>query len=72
MKTQNYNPSPWEQTFAQIITDLKDTIQNQLSEAKIVDVHTELEVDNPSVRFNLEDSDGDPHEIVVRVIERID
>lgn len=72
MKTQNYNPSPWEQTFAQIITDLKDNIQNQLSEAKIIGVQADLESDNPSVRFNLEDDDGDPHDIVVRVIERID
>ncbi|MGB3589449.1 MAG: hypothetical protein WBA23_23080 [Tunicatimonas sp.] len=72
MKTQNYNPSPWEKTFARIIADLKDSIQNQLSEAKIVEVQAELEADNPSVRFNLEDNDGDSHEIVVRVIERID
>ncbi len=72
MKTQNYNPSPWEQTFAQIIADLKDNIQSQLSEAKIVEVQAELEADNPSVYFNLEDNDGDSHEIVVRVIQRID
>ncbi|MEM8965887.1 MAG: hypothetical protein AAGE93_05685 [Bacteroidota bacterium] len=68
----NYNPSPLEQTFAQIIVDLKDTIQNQLSDSKITYARAELEIDNPSVFFTVEDSDGDQHQIVVRIIQRID
>ncbi|MEM9829496.1 MAG: hypothetical protein AAF944_02605 [Bacteroidota bacterium] len=72
MKTQNYNPSPLEQTFAQIIVDLKDTIQDQLSDSKIVYARAELETDNPSVFFTVEDSDGDQHQMVIRVVQRID
>lgn len=72
MKTTQYNPSPLERSFAQAIAGLQRHIEEQLSGTKITGVHTELNVDNPLVHFRLEDAEGDSHEVVVRVIQRID
>ncbi|MEQ9437564.1 MAG: hypothetical protein RIG62_00905 [Cyclobacteriaceae bacterium] len=72
MKTQQYNPSPLERSIAQAIVALQNDIQNQLPGIKITGSKTVMETDNPMVHFQLEDAEGDYHEVVIRVIQRID
>lgn len=72
MKTQNYNPSPLEKTFAEAILALQENIQEQLNGPKITNVKADLKADNPLIHFALSDAEGDEHEIVIRIIQRID
>ena len=44
-------------------------IEKHLQDNKIVGVEPNLTRDNPMVKFNLVDKDGDPHEIVVRIVQ---
>ena len=69
MKTASYNPSPLEVDFANALFILQNDIEKHLQGNKIINVESDLNRDNPSVRFNLLDKDGDPHEIVLRVIQ---
>jgi hypothetical protein len=69
MKTSSYNPSPLEVDFANALYILQHDIQKHLQGNQVVNVETQLNKDNPMIKFNLLDSDGDPHEIVVRVIQ---
>lgn len=72
MNTQRYNPSPLEVEFAKAITELQQQIQERLTDNAIVKVKSDLETDNPQVNFTLHDKDGDDHEIVIKIIQRID
>ena len=72
MKTENYNPSQIETEFAQAIIDLQAELEKKLSGNKIVKVENKIEQDNPQLFIELEDSDGDPHEIVIKIIQRAD
>ena len=72
MKTQSYNPSPLEVSFAQAIASLQEQIAQKLPDLDLLEVQSDTAVDNPLLRFHLQDPDGDRHEIVVQVIERID
>lgn len=72
MKTQNYNPSPLEKTFAEAILALQENIQEQLGSSIITNIKADLKADNPLIHFKLEDAEGDEHEIVIRIIQRID
>lgn len=69
MKTSTYNPSPIEVDFANALFILQKEIQKHLQDNQIVNVETQLNRDNPSVKFSLLDKDGDPHEVVVRIIQ---
>jgi hypothetical protein len=69
MKTSSYNPSPLEVDFANALYILQHEIQKHLQGNQVVNVETQLNKDNPMIKFNLLDQDGDPHEIVVRVIQ---
>ena len=69
MKTSSYNPSPIEVDFANALFLLQKEIEKHLQENKIAKVETQLKKDNPMIKFNLVDKDGDPHEIVVRIIQ---
>lgn len=69
MKTSTYNPSPIEVDFANALYVLQKEIEKHLRDNQITKVETQIKSDNPMVRFNLVDKDGDPHEIVVRVIQ---
>ncbi len=44
-------------------------IEKHLQNNEIVHVETNIKRDNPMVKFNLLDKDGDPHEIVVRIVQ---
>ena len=69
MKTSIYNPSPLETDFANALFGLQKEIEKRLPDMQVIDVETHAKNDNPLVKFNLLDKDGDPHEIVVRIIQ---
>jgi hypothetical protein len=69
MKTVAYNPSPLEVDFANALIILQKDIQKHIQGAKIVNVESNINRDNPMVKFSLVDSDGDPHEIVMRIVQ---
>lgn len=69
MKTSSYNPSPLEVDFANALQAVQKEIEKRLPDNQITLVETHLKRDNPMVKFSLLDKDGDPHEIVVRIIQ---
>jgi hypothetical protein len=69
MKTSTYNPSPLEVDFANALYILQKELEKHLQGNQITNVETQLKKDNPMVRFSMVDKDGDPHEIVVRIIQ---
>jgi hypothetical protein len=69
MKTSTYNPSPLEVDFANALYILQKDLEKHLQGNQITKVETFLKRDNPMVKFNMVDKDGDPHEIVLRVIQ---
>jgi hypothetical protein len=69
MKTSIYNPSPLEVDFANALEALQKEIEKRLPGQQIVKVENQLRRDNPMVRFNMIDKDGDPHEVVIRIIQ---
>lgn len=72
MKTLNYNPSIFETNLAKAISACKGEIQKNLKDMKIVETSEEMQRDNPLLIFQLEDQDGDRHEVVIKVIQRPD
>ena len=72
MKTLEYNPSWLEIVIAEAISDLHNQIEPRLNGTKIIDVEPNLKLDNPRIKFTLQDADGDRHTIVVQVIQKID
>lgn len=71
MKTQQYNPSPLEQELANAIANLQSELSQRLS-GEIIEVKSTLKADNPKLDIRLRDSDGDEHQLVVQIIQRID
>jgi hypothetical protein len=69
MKTDSYNPSPLEIDMANALFIVQKEIEKHLQNNEIVHVETNIKRDNPMVTFNLLDKDGDPHEIVVRIVQ---
>jgi hypothetical protein len=69
MKTSSYNPSTLEVDFANALFILQNEIEKHVQHTTITKVETFLKRDNPMVRFSMVDKDGDPHEIVVRIIQ---
>jgi hypothetical protein len=69
MKTSSYNPSPLEVDMANALFIIQKEIEKHLQDNEIVHVETNINRDNPMVKFNLLDKDGDPHEIVVRIVQ---
>jgi hypothetical protein len=69
MKTSSYNPSPLEVDMANALFIVQKEIEKHLQDNEIVHVETNINRDNPMVKFNLLDKDGDPHEIVVRIVQ---
>jgi hypothetical protein len=69
MKTAAYNPSSLEVDFANALIILQKDIQKHLQGNQIVNIESNINRDNPMVKFSLVDKDGDPHEIVVRIIQ---
>ncbi|MCC5931196.1 MAG: hypothetical protein JJU28_18250 [Cyclobacteriaceae bacterium] len=71
MKTLSYNPSPLEVDFTKAIVGLEKEIEQKIG-MKIHKVDADIHADNPSLRFYLEDADGDKHQVVIRVIQKPD
>ncbi|HET9055056.1 MAG TPA: hypothetical protein VFM90_12830 [Cyclobacteriaceae bacterium] len=69
MKTSTYNPSPLEVDFANALFILQQEIQKHLHDNEVINVESDIKQDNPTVKFSLLDKDGDPHEIVIRIIQ---
>ncbi|RAV98083.1 hypothetical protein [Pseudochryseolinea flava] len=69
MKTSTYNPSPLEVDFANALYILQKELEKHLQDNQIIHVESHIRKDNPMVKFSLLDKDGDPHEIVVRIIQ---
>jgi hypothetical protein len=69
MKTSSYNPSPLEIDFANALLVLQKELEKNLPDNQIIHVETQIRRDNPMVKFSLLDKDGDPHEVVIRVIQ---
>jgi hypothetical protein len=69
MKTSSYNPSPLEVDMANALFIVQKEIEKHLQDNEIIHVETNINRDNPMVKFNLLDKDGDPHEIVVRIVQ---
>lgn len=69
MKTSTYNPSTIEVDFANALYILQDQIQKHLKDNEIVHVESDIRKDNPQVKFSLLDKDGDPHEVMIRIVQ---
>lgn len=72
MKTEHYNPSQLEVELSYGLTEITGELEKYLTHNKIVKVENKIKEDNPMLLFHLLDSDGDPHEIVVKIIQRPD
>ena len=69
MNTSSYNPIPIEVDFANALYVLQKEIEKHLQNNQVIHVETNIRRDNPMVRFSLLDKDGDPHEIVLRIVQ---
>jgi len=72
MKTITYNPSTLETEFAEAIISLTENLQGKIKSNKIISIENKITEDNPILVFKLQDNEGDEHEIVLKVIQRID
>lgn len=69
MKTTVYNPSPIETELANALVTAQKEIEKHLTGLTISQASADLSQDNPSVKFNLVDKDGDHHEVVVKIVQ---
>ncbi len=72
MRTEHYNPSQLEVEFSYAMTKLQKDLEQYLTHNTIIKVENQIQGDNPKLIFHLVDNDGDPHEIVIKVIQRAD
>ena len=72
MITKEYNPSPLEVRFAEVLCGLKDEINKRLPDFEVLNIENNTQLDNPTIDFKLKDKDGDEHEIILKVIQRPD
>jgi len=72
MITQDYNPSPIEVKFVEVLCDLKDEISKKLMNFDVYKIENNTNLDNPMIEFFLKDQDGDEHQIVLKVIQKPD
>lgn len=69
MKTTVYNPSTIETEIANAMVRLQKEIEKHLKDKSISQASADLTQDNPSVKFNLVDKDGDHHEVIVKIVQ---
>lgn len=72
MKTKNYNPSLLEVEIAKSIAYLEKEISKELSTNEIIKIENRIHEDNPLVHIHLLDDDGDPHEVILKIIQKPD
>ena len=69
MKTTIYNPSPIETEIANALVNLQSEIGKHLKDKKISKISADLSQDNPSLKLNIVDGEGDHHEIVIKIVQ---
>lgn len=72
MITKDYNPSPIEVRFVEVLCDLKKEISEKLGNFNVINIENNTQLDNPTIDFRLIDNDGDEHEVILRVIQKPD
>jgi len=72
MITKDYNPSPLEVRFVEVLCNLKDEINQRLANFDVLKIENNTNLDNPTIDFLLKDKDGDEHEIVLKIIQKPD
>jgi len=72
MKTKDYNPSILEVRFVDALNALKNEITAKLIDFEVTEIHSNTKLDNPTIEFVVKDRDGDPHALVVKVIQKPD
>ena len=72
MITKDYNPSPIEVRFVEVLCDLKTEINDKLINLDVINIDNNTQLDNPTIDFRLRDNDGDVHDIILKVIQKPD
>ena len=72
MITKDYNPSPIEVKFVEAMCELQNQIDEQLENYHVTKIESNTKLDNPTINFFLKDSDGDEHEVILKVIQKPD
>lgn len=72
MITTSYNPSPLEVELAKVLQSLQKELNSNLVSNQIEKIEIDTTIDNPDVLLKLIDTDGDKHEVVLKVIQRSD
>lgn len=72
MKTKIYNPSPLEIEFVNVIESLRLDINKKLQNSEIESFEHKLELDNPILKANVVDEDGDKHTLILQIIQKPD
>ena len=72
MKTTSYNPSEIEVALADALSEMGEEISSRLSGYNISEIDIKKREDNPSLILRISDEDNDPHEVVVKIIQRPD
>jgi hypothetical protein len=72
MITKQYNPSQLEVEIAKAIRELSEQIEAKLHGYKITEMEDKIQADNPMVKIKLLDGDNDPHEVVLKIIQKPD
>ena len=72
MITKDYNPSPIEVQFVEILSELKEELNSKFIDFDLVKIKKNTQLDNPTIDFSLIDKDGDEHEIILKVIQKPD
>ncbi len=72
MKTTNYNPSALEVEIANAVYKLEKNISALLSDNEIINIENKIQEDNPLIIIHTLDRDGDPHEVVLKIIQKPD
>ena len=72
MITTSYNPSKLELEIGEVIQSLQGEINTRLKGNTVESITIDKNKDNPNLLINLVDSDGDKHEVVLKLIQRSD
>ena len=72
MITKDYNPSPIEVRFVEVLCELRQEINEKLINYDVLKIENNKQLDNPTIDFFLKDIDGDEHEVILKVIQKPD
>lgn len=72
MKTSNYNPSVLEVHLTKVLKQMQDEITARMDGYKVYRIEDHPDRDNPDLHLHIEDSDGDRHVLVLKIIQKPD